>query len=131
MSHFSKIQTRIHDITILKKTLGSLGFTEITNIKQLKDSKGDIYNVDLLVHPHINQVIIEPIGFLWDGVKYNIITDLEHWPNQGTFNFFLEKLNQEYSLNVILNKTLKNGFQKIEQNILKDGSIKVIVQKWN
>nr|QCI04457.1 hypothetical protein [Antithamnion hubbsii] len=131
MSHFSKIQTHIHDIIILKKTLVSLGFTDISHSKQIQDARGDIYSVDLVVQSSTSTLRIEPIGFFWDGEKYNIITDLESWSNKGLFEFFLEKLNQEYSLNIILDRTLKDGFQKVEHKTLLDGSMKVVVQKWS
>jgi len=131
MSHFSKIQTRIHDIVILKKTLSSLGFRNNSSSNQLEDEKGKIYHVDLIVQPSEKALTMQPIGFIWDGLQYNIVTDLAHWPSKGLFDFFLEKLNQQYSLNVILDRTVKDGFQKIEQRVLKDGSMKVIVQKWN
>ncbi len=89
MSHFSKIQTHIHDIVILRKTLVGLGFMDITNSQQIKDSQGSVYNVDLVMQPSISKVMSEPVGFLWDGIKYDIITDLEKWPSRFFFNCFL------------------------------------------
>nr|QCI08179.1 hypothetical protein [Pterothamnion crispum] len=130
MSHFSKVQTRIHDISILKKTLVSLGFEYTTNQKDIKDANGNLHDVNLVAFSS-NNGVNQVLGFCWDGIQYNAITDVQFWNNDSIFDCFLEKLNQQYAMNVILNQTVSDGFQKVDQKLLQDGSIKVVVQRWS
>ena len=130
MSHFSKIQTSIYDIKLLKKTLIDLGFKYDSSLTSIHDANGRLYKVDLVAKLYQKSENNLCIGFAWDGDKYSIITDLDFWFNDISFDLFVEKLNQSYSINVILDQTINDGFQKINQKNLNDGSIKLTVQRW-
>ena len=127
MSHFSKVQTSINDINLLKKTLMSLGFDYNDQIKFIKDVNGRIHNVNLIAKSCKTDSLI---GFFWEDGNYNVIVDLDFWNTNSSFNLFIEKLNQNYALNMILKKTEVEGFEKVKQYNLSDGSLKLTVQRW-
>jgi len=130
MSHFSKIQTSIHNISLLKKTLINLGFTYSDESKLLKDTSGRAHVVNLVAKSISNKVDSSLVGFYWDGQEYSLITDLDFWSSHSHFEFFLEKLKKTYSMNIILEQTVSQGFIKVNEEALVDGSIKLTVQRW-
>jgi hypothetical protein len=131
MSHFSKVQTSINDINILKKTLVNLGFDCNDQIKSMKDANGRVHNVNLIAKLYVNQVTECLIGFFWENDHYDVVVDLDLWNRSSSFNLFIEKLNQHYALNMILKKTEVEGFDKVKQYNLSDGSLKLTVQRWS
>nr|QCI04083.1 hypothetical protein [Antithamnionella ternifolia] len=130
MSHFSKIDTSIQNISLLKKTLVDLGFDCLNTSKYLTDSNGLTHSVSLVAKPLSRSENESLIGFHWNGQEYSLITDLDFWQSRNHFDFFLEKLKQNYSMNIILDQTTNEGFQKVNHEILVDGSIKLTVQRW-
>ena len=130
MSHFSKICTSINNLNLLKKTLIDLGFNCNEEIKFIKDTNGKMHSVDLVATYKVQQVTEALIGFSWYNDCYDVIVDLDFWKKSSPFNFFIEQLNQNYALNTILQQTEIEGFQKIKQHCLSDGSVKLIVQRW-
>nr|QCI05972.1 hypothetical protein [Delesseria sanguinea] len=132
MSHFSKIKTNISDLEILKKTLKDLGFTYGLTKCNLLKTKINPFNET----KYLNVFDGKPDGqtlfeFIWDGYEYNFIADFNLWHLDISVDYFLEKLSQRYAYNVILNQSILNGFNEKNYILMKDGSIKIIMQKWN
>jgi len=127
MSHFSKVKTRINDLNILRKTLVNLGFSCDNQQKYINDINKNTHSVDLVAIDSNNSL---SVGFYYDNDHYTIIADIDLWKTSSSFNFFVEQLHQNYALNMILKQTNTEGFQKITQDSLVDGSIKLTVQRW-
>nr|YP_009332806.1 conserved hypothetical plastid protein [Membranoptera tenuis]AKL79062.1 conserved hypothetical plastid protein [Membranoptera tenuis] len=132
MSHFSKIKTNISDIEILKKTLNDLGFT-------YGSTKYNLSNMDINYSNHFKYLNVYKdklntktlFEFIWDGFEYNLVADFNLWHLDMSVDYFLEKLTQQYAYNIILNQSIMNGFNETNYILMKDGSIKVMMQKWN
>nr|QCI05027.1 hypothetical protein [Callithamnion tetricum] len=129
MSHLSQIKTNIHDLNILKVTLKNLGFQYKSQLHH--QLKNNIYEgIDLLVFQ--NSTTIRPIfGFIYDGNKYMLVTDIYFWKLDVSISSFIDKLTQAYALNIILDQANNDGFEMISQDYQLDGSIELVVQKWN
>nr|QCI05172.1 hypothetical protein [Centroceras clavulatum] len=130
MSHFSKVQTSINNILLLKESLLNLGFRCDDQNKCIYDSSGQSHDVVLIATCNSFKSRESIVGFFWDQDHYDIIVDLDYWNKGSSFNFFVEQLHQNYALNMILQQTEMEGFQKIAQNNLVDGSVKLTVQRW-
>lgn len=125
MSHFSKIKTNISRLSILKKTLHDFGFKYYIN-----DSLGSSNNqINVYNKSSTDNDLL--FSFVWDGCQYSLSADLQLWNLSVNFSDFLEKLNQRYAYNVILEQSKVIGYQKIDDNLMKDGSYRVILQKWD
>lgn len=129
MSHFSRIKTSIKNFDILKKTLRDLNLNHYSIVDTLRDSNGNIHKVDLIVENFNDDKTL--LGFSWDGSQYNIVADLQLWNQKNSFDRFMDKIMQKYALNSILDSTIKEGFKEINQNMNQDGSISLVMQRWN
>nr|QCI07831.1 hypothetical protein [Pleonosporium borreri] len=126
MSHFTKISTNISNLEILQTTLNKLDFIYK---KVLSDSDLPIKTIS--VHDKLSGLQSKSLFYLkWDGTEYNIVADLQLWSLNMDFNSFLEKLKQYYAYNSILQSSQTVGFDKIVEEVMDDGSLKVVVQKW-
>nr|ARW69248.1 hypothetical protein [Polysiphonia sp.] len=121
MSHFSKIKTNINNLDILTKTIDQLGFRH-----QLISENNDIvvYNFD----SNGNQNHI--LTFKWNKVSYSIVVDMQLWNLEVDFGYFTDTLFQKYAYNIVVNTSVTNGFQKIEESFNNDGSINIKLKRW-
>jgi hypothetical protein len=73
------------------------------------------------------------IGFRFnpDSGSYELVTDLVLWKQPIPVERFLAKLTQRYALRTILASTVEEGFQVSEQTNHQDGSIELVVTRWD
>nr|YP_009244151.1 hypothetical protein Gele_143 [Gelidium elegans]AMK96393.1 hypothetical protein Gele_143 [Gelidium elegans] len=129
MSHFNRIKTKINNLSILKATLKELGYNYNCKQKYIKDFNGHIQTVDLTAQNNNDEGNL--LGFIWDGQEYNLIADLQMWDQQLSFEYFFDSMMQQYAIKSINHTSIKEGFNKVSQERLSDGSIKIIVQRWS
>nr|AKE98816.1 Ycf35 [Bangia fuscopurpurea] len=127
MSHFTKIQTTIQDLDLLKHALTDLGLSWNTDSSEIQIDDNNYHKLDLL----IKQNNLSHIGFVWNDNKYHLVADLQLWEQPWSLEVFLDKLSQKYAYHSIIQETQKQGFEKAEQVSQQDGSIKLVVQRWN
>lgn len=118
MSHLSRITTKITDTKLLYKTLQDLGFTY--KYKQ-KDKN----------HLIVEDSYMNKFELNWDGNKYLLIVDLELWNYHTNTEIVTDKIMQQYSYNSIIKTSIKEGFKNINRSITEDGSIRLVIQRWN
>nr|CRF40047.1 Hypothetical protein ycf35 [Laurencia snackeyi] len=123
MSHFSKIKTNIYDNNVLVKTLNDMGFI-------CKYSMDSLSSRDIFVYDTFNTDKYLFV-FTWNGNFYNLLADLQLWSLDVDFSYFMDSLSQMYAYNIILNQGLLSGFNKVSENTISDGSIKIKLKKWS
>ena len=72
-------------------------------------------------------------GFKWDKSSntYELVTDLDLWKFELPVERFISKVTQMYAYQTIISKTREDGYQIVEQNNKNDGSIELVVTKWD
>ena len=72
-------------------------------------------------------------GFRWNDQTgaYELVTDLDLWKQTIPIERFLSKLTQRYALNTVLKASVTEGFQVAEQQVKQDGSIELVVTRWD
>jgi len=72
------------------------------------------------------------IGFRWNDAagSYELVTDLDLWRQPVPVERFLAKLTQHYALRSILAASHEEGFEVSEQRQSADGSIELVVTRW-
>ena len=129
MSHSSTIKTQIKEAEPLIKALDNLGFTINQEEKFVKGYRGKFTAVDI----SINIPGDTKVGFKWDhnSSTYELVTDLDLWKFEIPVERFISKVTQMYAYQTIISKTKEDGYQIVEQKNKNDGSIELVVTKWD
>ena len=129
MSHFSTIQTELRDRDALIAALGDLGYSPSDASTPVRGYRGQ----QVLAELAIPQEQGGDIGFRLDPQSgcYELVTDLDLWRQPVPVERFLSQLNQRYALHTILAATAAEGFQVSEQTQQQDGSIELVVTRWD
>ncbi len=128
MSHFSTIKTKLKKTEPLIKALDQLGFNPSQDEKFVKGYKGQFTAVDISIDlPKKTKV-----GFKWDpnSSSYELVTDLDLWKYDLPVERFISKVTQMYAYQTIISKTKEDGYQIVEQKNENDGSIELVLTKW-
>ena len=129
MSHFSTIKTKLKEAEPLIKALKYLGFEIDQDKKFVKGFKGQFTAVDLSIDLPGNT----KVGFKWskDSNSYELVTDLDLWKFDLPVERFISKVTQMYAYQTIISKTEQEGYQLVEQKNQIDGSIELVLTKWD
>jgi len=129
MSHFSTIKTQLKEAGPLILALDNLGYSVNQDEKLIKGYKGKFTAVDISMNlPNDTKV-----GFKWDSHSntYELVTDLDLWKFEIPVERFISKVTQMYAYQTIISKTKEDGYQIVEQKNKNDGSIELVLTKWD
>ncbi|MBM5788786.1 MAG: DUF1257 domain-containing protein [Vulcanococcus sp.] len=129
MSHFSTVKTELRDREALVAALRDLGHNPSDGEQPVRGYRGQTVLADLAVaSPEGSE-----LGFRWNPTSgsYELVTDLDLWKQPIPVERFLAKLTQQYALRSILAASLEEGFQVTEQRQATDGSIELVVSRWD
>ena len=128
MSHFSTIKTQLKDAEPLIKALNNLGYMINQEEKFVKGYRGKFTAVDISMNLHGDT----KVGFKWDNNSstYELVTDLDLWKFELPVERFISKVTQMYAYETIISKTKEDGYQIVEQKNQNDGSIELVLTKW-
>ncbi len=129
MSHFSTIKTQLKDAEPLIKALNNLGYIINQEEKFVKGYRGKFTAVDI----SMNLPGDTKVGFKWENNSnaYELVTDLDLWKFELPVERFISKVTQMYAYETIISKTKEDGYQIIEQKNQNDGSIELVLTKWD
>ena len=129
MSHFSTIKTQLREAEPLIKAINSLGYSINQEEKFIKGYRGKYTAVDI----SMNLPGDTKVGFKWNNNSnaYELVTDLDLWKFDIPVERFVSKVTQMYAYETIISKTKDDGYQIVEQKNQKDGSIELVLTKWD
>ena len=129
MSHFSTIKTQLKESEPLIKALNSLGYIINQDESFVKGYRGKFTAVDI----SLNLPGDTKVGFKWDNNSnaYELVTDLDLWKFDLPVERFISKVTQMYAYETIISKTKEEGYQIVEQQNKNDGSIELVLTKWD
>ena len=128
MSHFSTIKTQLREAKPLIEALNQLGYEINQEKKFVKGYKGQFTAVDISMDLPSNT----KVGFKWNNNSnsYELVTDLDLWDFNLPVERFISKITQMYDYHTIIEKTKEDGYQIVEQKNQNDGSIELVLTKW-
>jgi hypothetical protein len=128
MSHFSTVRTELRDRQALVEALTDLGHPPLSGSHPVRGYRGQTVIAELAVPQEQGA----DIGFRWNphNASYELVTDLELWKQPVPVERFLANLTQRYALRTILAASADEGFQVVEQTSAVDGSIELVVTRW-
>ena len=129
MSHFSTVKTQLRKKEPLLQALIDLGYLPQEGETLVRGYRGQTTKAEMAVAMHKGG----DIGFRWNTNtnSYELVTDLDLWDQPLPVERFLAKLTQRYALNTVLSATAQEGFQVAEQKNNTDGSIELVVTRWD
>ena len=129
MSHFSTIKTQLKEAEPLIKALNNLGYAPNQEEKFVKGYRGMFTAVDI----SMNLPGDTKVGFKLDknSNTYELVTDLDLWKFEIPVERFISKVTQMYAYQTIISKTKEDGYQLVEQKNKNDGSIELVLTKWD
>ena len=127
MSHFSQIKTQLRNLTSLKAALTDLGMDWKEGPATVRGYQGQTETADVA----IEQPNGYDIGFAWNGQEYALVTDMQFWQLNGSVDRFLKQVTERYAFHTVINSGAEQGFQVAEQVKNEDGSIRLVLQRWN
>ena len=129
MSHFSTVKTQLRKKEFLKQALIDLGYVPNEGGNLVRGYRGQTVKAEMTVQMSQGS----EIGFRWnEGAKsYELVTDLDLWKQSIPVERFLAQVTQRYALNTVLDSTAQEGFQVSQQKQNVDGSIELVVTRWD
>ncbi len=129
MSHFSTVKTELRDRQALVDALTDLGHGPVVGPRAIRGYRGQTVQAEVAV----SQDADSDFGFVWNATagSYELVADLDLWRQPVPVERFLARLTQRYALRTLLAATAQEGFQVSEQTDRVDGSIELVVTRWD
>lgn len=129
MSHFSQIKTKIRNLDSLKLALNDLGTDWKAGPCDVRGYQGQTQSAEVVIAQDNGY----DIGFRLnpETSDYELVADLQYWQQPLTVEGFLSQVTQRYAYNTVVAETSRQGFQLAEEQVQKDGSVRLVVQRWN
>ena len=129
MSHFSTVKTELRQREPLVSALVDLGYEPKQDGHLVRGYRGQTVEAELAVTLQDSA----DFGFVWNETNgaYEFVTDLDLWRQSMPIERFLSRLTQRYAFNTVLKASLLEGFDVAEQRDCQDGSIELVVTRWD
>ena len=123
MSHFTTIKVQIKNGDVLHQILQELGYQVELN-SQVRGYMGNKTNAEYV----IKQANGYDLGFRQQGGIYELVADF--WGAEINQQDFINKISQTYAHKTLMETIQTEGFDVEEEEVLADGTVRVVVGKW-
>ena len=123
MSHFTTIAIEIKNGDLLEQTLQELGYPVRQNTL-VRGYLGDTTQAEYV----ISMPNAYDIGFRKLGDRYELIADM--WGVALNVEEFLGAIAQKYATKIVLQSANQQGFAIEQQEVLEDGTVKIVIGRW-
>ena len=123
MSHFTTIKVQIKQGEVLLQVLKELGY-QVEQNTQVRGYMGDKTNAEYV----IKQSNGYDLGFRKNGEGYELVADF--WGAEINQQEFVNNISQKYTHKTLMETIQTEGFNVEEEEVLADGTVRVIVGKW-
>lgn len=123
MSHFTTIKIQIKNGEVLKEILQELGYQVKCNTT-VRGYQGNTTQAEYV----IRQKNGYDLGFRRNGEVYEIVSDF--WGAKINQKEFVNSISQKYAHRTLMNSVQEQGFDIEEEEVLEDGTVRVVVGKW-
>jgi hypothetical protein len=123
MSHFTTIKVQIKQGEVLYQVLKELGYQVVQNT-QVRGFMGDKTNAEYV----IKQSNGYDLGFRKNGESYELVADF--WGAKINQQEFINNISQKYAHKTLMETIQTEGFNVEEEEVLADGTVRVVVGRW-
>ncbi|MFO5491061.1 MAG: DUF1257 domain-containing protein [Cuspidothrix sp.] len=123
MSHFTTIKVQINQGEVLLQVLQELGY-QVAQNTQVRGYMGDTTNAEYV----IKQSNGYDLGFRKSGESYELVADF--WGAEINQQEFINNIGQKYAHKTLMETIQTEGFNVEEEEVLADGTVRVVVGRW-
>ena len=123
MSHFTTIKVQIKQGEVLLDVLQELGY-QVEQNTQVRGYMGDKTNAEYV----IKQSNGYDLGFRKNGESYELVADF--WGAKINQQEFINNISQKYAHKTLMETIQTEGFNVEEEEVLADGTVRVLVGRW-
>ncbi|MBE9248325.1 DUF1257 domain-containing protein [Dolichospermum sp. LEGE 00240] len=123
MSHFTTIKVQIKQGEVLHQVLKELGY-QVEQNTQVRGYMGDTTNAEYV----IRQANGYDLGFRENGEGYELVADF--WGAKINQQEFINNISQKYAHKTLMETIQTEGFNVEEEEVLADGTVRVLVGRW-
>ncbi|MBO1056787.1 MAG: DUF1257 domain-containing protein [Dolichospermum sp. JUN01] len=123
MSHFTTIKVQIKQGEVLLQVLQELGY-QVEENTQVRGYRGDKTNAEYV----IKQSNGYDLGFRKNGEGYELVADF--WGAEINQQEFVNNISQKYAHKTLMETIQTEGFNVEEEEVLADGTVRVLVGRW-
>jgi hypothetical protein len=123
MSHFTTIKVQIKQGEVLLQVLKELGY-QVEQNTQVRGYMGDKTNAEYV----IKQSNGYDLGFRKNGEGYELVADF--WGAEINQQEFVNNISQKYAHKTLMETIQTEGFNVEEEEVLADGTVRVLVGRW-
>ncbi|ALB39561.1 MULTISPECIES: DUF1257 domain-containing protein [Nostocales] len=123
MSHFTTIKVQIKQGEVLLDVLQELGY-QVEQNTQVRGYRGDKTNAEYV----IKQSNGYDLGFRKNEESYELVADF--WGAKINQQEFINNISQKYAHKTLMETIQTEGFSVEEEEVLEDGTVRVLVGRW-
>ena len=123
MSHFTTIKVQIKQGEVLLQVLKELGY-QVEQNTHIRGYMGDKTNAEYV----IKQSNGYDLGFRKNEESYELVADF--WGAKINEQEFVNNISQKYAHKTLMETIQTEGFNVEEEEVLADGTVRVIVGRW-
>ena len=123
MSHFTTIKIQIKNGEILQEVLQELDY-QIECNTTVRGYRGNTTQAEYVIRQNNGY----DLGFRRSGEIYEIVSDF--WGAKINQREFVNSISQKYAHKTLMNSVHEQGFDIEEEEVLEDGTVRVVVGKW-
>ena len=131
-SHFTSIETQLFHKQTLLKALKDMG-VKSKALKQdgqqieARGYKGETIMADIVIPQQNNY----DVAFRYNGESYELVTDLQFWQQALPVDAFMERVNQRYAINNLIDKSSEDGFNVDSMVTAGDGTVTLEMSRYS
>jgi tRNA G26 N,N-dimethylase Trm1 len=123
MSHFTTIKVQIKQGEVLLQVLKELGY-QVEQNTHIRGYMGDKTNAEYV----IKQSNGYDLGFRKNEESYELVADF--WGAKINQQEFINNISQKYAHKTLMETIQTEGFNVEEEEVLADGTARVVVGRW-
>ncbi len=123
MSHFTTIKVQIKNGEILQGVLQELGH-EVEQNTTVRGYQGNKTNAEYVIRQNNGY----DLGFRRDGENYELVADF--WGAKINQQDFVNSILHKYAHKTLMATVQEQGFNVEEEEVLEDGTVRVVVGRW-
>ena len=123
MSHFTTVKIQIRNGETLHQVLNELGY-KVECDRNVRGYQGNTTQADYVVRQSNGY----DLGFRRGGETYDLIADF--WGAKINQQEFVNAVSQKYAHKTLMKTAQEQGFNIEEEEVLSDGTVRVVVGRW-